>query len=80
MSYEIIQNSPNGIIMMDYDLKISESNSLARKLLGINLDDPKGTYLYESINAAEFFQAVSGGKDVHRQKIYIEESKRPTPS
>ena len=76
MSYEIIQNSPNGIIMMDYDLKISESNSLARKLLGINLDDPKGTYLYESINAAEFFQAVSGGKDVHRQKIYIEESKR----
>ena len=76
MSYEIIQNSPNGIIMMDYDLKISESNSLARKLLGINLDDPKGTYLYESINAAEFFQAVSGGKDVHKQKIYIEESKR----
>ena len=76
MSYEIIQNSPNGIIMMDYDLKISESNSLARKLLGINLDDPKGPYLYESINAAEFFQAVSGGKDVHKQKIYIEESKR----
>lgn len=76
MSYEIIQNSPNGIIMMDYDLKISESNSLARKLLGINLDDPKGTYLYESINAADFFQAVSGGKDVHKQKIYIEESKR----
>lgn len=76
MSYEIIQNSPNGIIMMDYDLKISESNSLARKLLGINLDDPKGTYLYESINAAEFFQAVSGGKDVHKQRIYIEESKR----
>lgn len=76
MSYEIIQNSPNGIIMMDYDLKISESNSLARKLLGINLDDPKGTYLYESINAAEFFQAVSGGRDVHKQKIYIEESKR----
>lgn len=76
MSYEIIQNSPNGIIMMDYDLKISESNSLARKLLGINLDDPKGTYLYESINAAEFFQAVSVGKDVHKQKIYIEESKR----
>ena len=76
MSYEIIQNSPNGIIMMDYDLKISESNSLARKLLGIKWDDPKGPSLSESINAAEFFQAVSGGKDVHKQKIYIEESKR----
>ncbi len=76
MSYEIIQNSPNGIIMMDYDLKISESNTLARKLLGITLDDPKGTYLYESINAADFFQAVAGGKDVHKKKLYIEESKR----
>ena len=76
MSYEIIQNSPNGIIMMDYDLKITESNALARKLLGIALDEPKGTYLYESVNAADFFQAVSGGKDVHKKKLYIEETKR----
>ena len=76
MSFEIIQNSPNGIIMMDYDLKITESNALARKLLGIEMSDPKGTYLYESINAAEFFRAVADGKNVHRKKVYIEETKR----
>lgn len=76
MSFEIIQNSPNGIIMMDYDLKITESNTIARKLLGIELSDPKGTYLYESVNAAEFFQAVGSGKNVHKKKVYIEETKR----
>ncbi len=76
MSFEIIQNSPNGIIMMDYDLKITESNAIARKLLGIELSDPKGTYLYESVNAAEFFQAVGSGKNVHKKKVYIEETKR----
>ncbi len=76
MSFEIIQNSPNGIIMMDYDLKISESNAIARKLLGIEMSDPKGTFLYESVNAAEFFQAVGSGKNVHKKKVYIEETKR----
>lgn len=76
MSFEIIQNSPNGIIMMDYDLKITESNAIARKLLGIELSDPKGTYLYESVNAAEFFQAVGNGKNVHKKKVFIEETKR----
>lgn len=76
MSFEIIQNSPNGIIMMDYDLKITESNAIARKLLGIELSDPKGTYLYESVNAAEFFQAVGSGKNVHKKKVYIDETKR----
>ena len=76
MSFEIIQNSPNGIIMMDYDLKITESNAIARKLLGIELSDPKGTYLYESVNAAGFFQAVGSGKNVHKKKVYIEETKR----
>lgn len=76
MSFEIIQNSPNGIIMMDYDLKITESNAIARKLLGIELSDPKGTYLYESVNAAEFFQAVGSGKNVHKKKVFIEETKR----
>lgn len=76
MSFEIIQNSPNGIIMMDYDLKITESNAIARKLLGIELSDSKGTYLYESVNAAEFFQAVGSGKNVHKKKVFIEETKR----
>lgn len=76
MSYEIIQNSPNGILILDYDLRISELNGLARKILGITETDPKGLYIYECINADAFVMALNGGKNVVRKHMFIEQTKR----
>ena len=76
MSYEIIQNSPNGILILDYDLRISELNGLARKILGITENDPKGLYIYECINADAFVMALNGGKNVVRKHMFIEQTKR----
>ena len=76
MSYEIIQNSPNGILILDYDLRISELNGLARKILGITESDPKGLYIYECINADAFVMALNGGKNVVKKHMFIEQTKR----
>ena len=76
MSYEIIQNSPNGILILDYDLRISELNGLARKILGITETDPKGLYIYECINADAFVMALNGGKNVVKKHMFIEQTKR----
>ena len=45
MSYEIIQNSPNGIIVVDNELKIVDINAKALSLIGETGYDVKGEYV-----------------------------------
>ncbi|MDR1092611.1 MAG: PAS domain S-box protein [Clostridiales bacterium] len=76
MSYEIIQNSPNGIVLLDGDYKILEINGSARKLLGVSAADTKGGAAGDFFNPVEFVIAADGGKDVHKKQIYIGETGR----
>lgn len=76
MSYEIIQNSPNGIIVMENDYKILEVNEKARKLLGINEVFVKGKYAFDCFDANEFVLALTRGRNVHNKKVKIEETKK----
>ncbi|MDR1215562.1 MAG: 4Fe-4S binding protein [Treponema sp.] len=74
MSYEIIQNSPNGIILLDGDYKIQELNGNARKILGITAVDPKGLYAFDCFNCSEYLIAFNEGKSIHKKKVFIEET------
>lgn len=74
MSYEIIQNSPYGIIVLDNDLKIIEYNSSVRALLGIEERDAKGYYAYECFDANEFVMAQNSKNSVIKKKIRFEKS------
>ncbi len=74
MSYEIIQNSPYGIIVLDNDLKIIEYNSSVRALLGIEERDAKGYYAYECFDANEFVIAQNSKNNVIKKKIHFEKS------
>lgn len=76
MSYEIIQNSPYGIIVMDYDYKILEYNSSAKNILGINVSDAKGTFAYDSFDVSEFVLAQSEGKNLAQKRIFVEKTKK----
>ncbi len=76
MSYEIIKNSPNGILAVDSDLKIVDYNSKAKELLGIKDDDIKGRYLVEYYNPVDFFSVLSDGRNVLNKKISIESTGR----
>ncbi|MDR1127258.1 MAG: 4Fe-4S binding protein [Treponema sp.] len=74
MSYEIIQNSPNGIILLDSDYKIQELNGNARKILGITATDPKGLYAFDCFNCSEYLIAFNEGKSIHKKKVFIDET------
>lgn len=74
MSYEIIQNSPYGIIVMDNDLKILEYNASAGAVLSIDDADAKGKNAYDCFDASEFVLALNGGKNVTRKRIRFDKS------
>lgn len=74
MSYEIIQNSPNGIIVLDNDYKIIEYNNCARTLLGIDDYNAKGKFGFDCFDTSDFVLAVSEGKNITKKRIKIDKS------
>lgn len=75
MSYEIIQNSPNGIIILDNDYKILELNQKAKKMLGIDVACPEGQLAFDCFDAVDFVMAGEQKKNVYGKRSYIQKSK-----
>ena len=75
MSYEIIQNSPNGIIILDYDYKIVELNQKAKKMLGIDAACPEGMSAFDCFDAVDFVMAGEQRRNVYSKRSYINKSK-----
>jgi PAS domain S-box-containing protein len=75
MSYEIIQNSPNGIFLLDNDFKILEINNKAINLLGVDLRESKGNNAFDIFDSAEFLIAFSEEKDIYNKKVFINKTK-----
>ncbi|MCK9302398.1 MAG: [Fe-Fe] hydrogenase large subunit C-terminal domain-containing protein [Bacteroidales bacterium] len=71
MSYEIIQNSPEGIIVVDNKYNISEINSKALQLLGIHNENVKGKCATDFFNS-DVIDMSNVEKSVEKQRIYIE--------
>lgn len=76
MSYEIIHNSPEGIVVIDRDMNIVDINNKARELLGIVAHNIKGMPAVDFFNPTEFLLAYSSGKQTIRKKIFVTETKR----
>lgn len=76
MSYEIIQNSPNGIAIVDGDLKLVDINLKAMELWGIEERDVKGRDLVDFFNPTDFVIALSEGKNLTRKKVRIDKTNR----
>lgn len=75
MSYEIIQNSPNGIIVVDSELKIVDINAKAMELGGMVGYDVKGKYVVDYFEPTDFVFALNDEKNVIRKKMYIPKTK-----
>jgi len=71
MSYEIIQNSPNGIIVIDSELKIVDINSKALELRGISGYNVKGQYVVDYFDPTDFVMALNDEKNILRKKMHI---------
>ena len=74
MSYEIIKNSPNGILAVDGDYRIVEMNPVAKQFLGVKEDGVKGRYLVDFYNPTDFFLVRNEGKNLSRKLVHLEET------
>ena len=71
LSYEIIQNSPNGIILLDSDFCIQDINKKARELLGINDPYAKGRHAKDFFNLIDFIIAYNEKRNVTVEKMFV---------
>ena len=76
MSGEIIKNSPNGIVLVDNELKIMEINDRARELLGITAAAVKGSDAFEYMDATDFILAQNEGRDLDKKVVEIKKTGR----
>ncbi|MGB4653883.1 MAG: [Fe-Fe] hydrogenase large subunit C-terminal domain-containing protein [Bacteroidales bacterium] len=74
-SYEIIRNSPEGLIVLDFDMNILEMNNHARKLLGVQNGFVKGQPAVELFNPTDFMLALEKNQHLERKKVFIPASK-----
>jgi PAS domain S-box-containing protein len=71
MSYEIIHNSPNGIILLDDKLTIIEINSKAISLFGIKEEAIKGKNAYEYFDTSDFLMSFKSKKNISNKTLHI---------
>lgn len=71
LSYEIIQNSPNGIILLDSDFYIQDINNKGRELLGINDPHAEGRHAKDFFNLVDFMIAYNEKRNVMVEKMFI---------
>ncbi len=74
LSFDIIQNSPNGILAVDESFRITDINEEAARLLSIPRNGCKGELLERYFNPTDFYIVASDGKAVDDKKIKLEKS------
>ena len=74
LSFDIIQNSPNGILAVDESFRITDINEEAARLLSIPRNCCKGELLERYFNPTDFYIVASDGKAVDDKKIKLEKS------
>ena len=71
LSYEIIQHSPNGIILLDSDFHILDINDKGRELLGINDPRAEGRHAKDFFNLVDFMIAYNEKRNVTVERMYV---------
>lgn len=76
LSYEVIQNSPEGVIVLDSEMNIVEANSKARELLGIRETNVKGRPALDYFKPVDFMIAYNEKKHVDSKNMFIIETQK----
>lgn len=74
LSFEIIQNSPEGIIVLDSDLVIQDINNKGRELLGIVDENIKGRPAVDFFSPIEFMNAYNKKGRVDCKQLFLPQS------
>lgn len=74
LSFDIIQNSPNGILAVDEGFRITDINEEAARLLSIPRNGCKGELLERYFNPTDFYIVASDGKPIDDKQLKLEKS------
>lgn len=74
LSYDIIQNSPNGILALDSELCVTEVNEQAAQMLGASKATVKGEPIEKYCNPADFYAALYDNEFFTDKKVQLDRS------
>ena len=73
----IVNNSPNGLIVLNENLEVQQINTAARKLMNIrSANDILGDQVIRILDPAVFMNVLRTGRDVRDERVYLAEYKR----
>lgn len=73
-SNNIINNTPNGIIVLNESLEVQQINKAARKIININSpSDVLGSQVICILDPSDFLEVKNTGKNIHDKKVYLAE-------
>ena len=73
----IVNNSPNGLIVLNEQLEVQQINDSARKIMNIrSASDILGDQVIRILDPSAFMQVLSTGREVRDERVYLAEYKR----
>lgn len=73
----IVNNSPNGLIVLNEDLEVQQINTAARKIMNIrSANDILGDQVVRILDPSIFMNVLKSGRDVRDERVYLAEYKR----
>lgn len=70
----IVNNTPNGLIVLNDKLEVQQINAAARKIMNIRYaSDILGDQVVRILDPGLFMQVLSTGRDVTEQRVYLAE-------
>ena len=73
----IVQNTPNGLIVLNENLEVQQINRAARQIMNIRSEsDVLGEHVIRILDPGVFVRARDGGKIVRNRRAYLAEYKR----
>ena len=73
----IVNNSPNGLIVLNEQLEVQQINDAARRMMNIrSASDVLGDQVIRILDPIIFMNVMSSGREVRDERVYLAEYKR----
>ena len=73
----IVNNSPNGLIVLNEQLEVQQINDSARKMMNIRAaSDVLGDQVIRILDPTMFMTVMSSGRNIHDERVYLAEYNR----
>ena len=73
----IVNNSPNGLIVLNESLEVQQINAAARNMMNIrSANDVLGDQVVRILDPSTFMSVLQTGRDIHNERIYLAEYNR----